>query len=79
MKKVVRTSIKAETDTEMTARHMQEETATLTHVHKLMYELYDTIEDLHDHTYETMELGALYEELGECLRAWRTNKGRLNQ
>ena len=43
-----------------------------------MYELMDALDELHEHAYETMELGALYEELNECLRSWRTNFKRLD-
>lgn len=77
MRQFTKTPIKAETDAEMTARHYAEERILLQTIQRQVRELVDNIEMLHDAAYETMELGALYEEALDVLQAWPSNYSRL--
>ena len=73
MKKVVRTSIKAETDAEMTRRHMIEEQTLLQTIQRQLNDLVSNIEDLHEVAYEEMELSGLFKEALDVMQAWPSN------
>ena len=77
MRKFTKKPIQAETDAEMTSRHYTEEQVLLQTIQRQVRELVDNIEMLHDAAYETMELGALYEEALDVLQDWPSNYSRL--
>ena len=69
--------VRSETNDEMTARHIREEAALLEDIHSQISALVNSIEDLHEVAYETMELPILYQEALDVLQAWPSNKRRL--
>ena len=75
MKRVLDSSskISAETDAEMTERHIKEEMNLLSNIRDQIRNLADSLEDLHEVAYNTMEVNALYEECLDVLQAWPAN------
>jgi len=69
--------IKAETDVEMTKRHMVEEKVLLDTIHRQLSELLSNIESLSEASYEEMELPILYQGILDTLQDWPANLHRL--
>ncbi len=69
----VKKPIHAETDAEMTQRHIREEINRLINMRDQIRNLADSIEDLHEFTYNTMELNTLYQACLDTLQAWPAN------
>lgn len=70
--KITRRAIKAETDAEMTKRHEKEYAVAKANMIKKLQEMLDFMEMMPGNLFEDMDLGVLYEEVMDALRA---NKG----
>lgn len=73
----VKKPIHAETDAEMTQRHIREEMSRLINMRDQIKNLADSIEDVQEVTYDTMELGTLYQACLDTLQAWSANYYRV--
>lgn len=69
----VKKPIHAETDAEMTQRHIREEMSLLINIRDQIKNLVDSLEDLHDVAYNTMEVSTLYQACLDTLQAWPAN------
>ena len=77
MRTFTKAPVKAETDAEMTKRHMVQERILLETINRQIRDLVNNIESLSEASYEEMDLPVLYQELLDTLQGWPANIRRL--